>query len=205
MAASMGPGPDVEHHHHHHTGHRWLDVVLGVSAVFISLMSLVLAIQHGKAMERMVEVSSWPYVVVQNTNANLDGSPRFSVWITNSGVGPAKVGSVELFYQGAPQSGARSLIRAMLKINDPNRAIHFLQSDVVGTVLPAREKLNLFDLLPGQVSPGEYQTLHEESPKVQARVCYCSVFDECSVLDQRVDGKPRPVKECPVPRTMFGG
>jgi hypothetical protein len=205
MAASMGPGPDVEHHHHHHTGHRWLDVVLGVSAVFISLMSLVLAIQHGKAMERMVEVSSWPYVAVQNANANPDGSPRFVVWITNSGVGPAKVESVELFYDGVAQPGARSLIRAMLKINDPNRTIHFLQSDVVGTVLPARERLNLFDLLPGQVSPEEYQTLREQSSKVEARICYCSVFDECSVADQRLDRRPKPVKVCPVPKTMFGG
>jgi hypothetical protein len=44
MAAELGPSTDVEHHHHHHTGQRWLDITLGVSAVFISLMSLLLAI-----------------------------------------------------------------------------------------------------------------------------------------------------------------
>jgi hypothetical protein len=44
MSAEMGPPPETEHHHHHHTGHRWLDATLAVSAVFISLMSLFLAI-----------------------------------------------------------------------------------------------------------------------------------------------------------------
>jgi hypothetical protein len=37
-------GPEVEHHDHHHTGRWWLDVVLAVSAVVISLISLFLAI-----------------------------------------------------------------------------------------------------------------------------------------------------------------
>jgi hypothetical protein len=39
-------GPEGEHHHHHHTGNRWLDIVIAVSAVIISLISLFLAIQH---------------------------------------------------------------------------------------------------------------------------------------------------------------
>ena len=86
MAAEMGPGPDVEHHHHHDTGHRWLDITLGVSAVFISLMSLLLAIQHGRAMEKMVQANTWAFVMVEHDTSYPDGSPHFSMWVVNNGV-----------------------------------------------------------------------------------------------------------------------
>ena len=202
MAAEMGPGPDAEHHHHHETGHRWLDVVLGVSAVFISLMSLVLAIQHGRAMEKMVEVSSWPYVSLGFSTAKEDATPRILVMVQNRGVGPAKIESIEVFYKGVPQTDSKSLIRAMLKA-DPAREIGVVRSDIVGGVLPARETVNLFEVLLSQFSPEEYVTLRNEMLHMSSRVCYCSVFDECSVMESTRDGKPEKVKECPVPKTMF--
>jgi hypothetical protein len=203
MAAELGPGPDVEHHHHHHTGHRWLDITLGVSAVFISLMSLLLAIQHGRAMERMVEMSSWPYVVVQDSTARPDGSPRILLNIINSGVGPAKVESIEVFYNGEAQTDPNSLVRSMLKISDPNREMNILESDAVDSVLPARDSRDLMDVLLSKYSTDEYQVLRKAMGKVTYRVCYCSVFDECSVVDSRKDGKAERIKACPVPKTMF--
>jgi hypothetical protein len=203
MAAEMGPGPDVEHHHHHETGHRWLDVVLGVSAVFISLMSLILAIQHGRAMEKMVEMSSWPYVQLGFSTAKEDGTSRIVVMVQNRGVGPAKVESIEVFYKGVPQTDSKAFIRAMLKVTDPTRPIDVLRSDIVGDVLPARETVNLFDVELSHFSPEEYRTLRNELLNMTNRVCYCSVFDECSVIDSSRGGKPEKVKECPVPKTMF--
>jgi hypothetical protein len=203
MGAEMGgPGADVEHHHHHHTGHRWLDVILGVSAVFISLMSLLLALQHGRAMEKMVEMSSWPYVMLQYSNAHLDGSPAFSIAIVNNGVGPAKIETVEVFFDGVPQPGPSALLRAMARISDPNRHVGKITSDILGTVLPAREKLVLLDVLPDQLSREEFAAIHDDSAKLGSRVCYCSVFDECSVMDEQKNQAER-VKACPVPKVMF--
>jgi len=68
----MDPGPSPEiHHHHRHTRRPWLDVTLGLSAIAISLFSAILTMQHGDAMERMVQenarmvqASTWPYVSV---------------------------------------------------------------------------------------------------------------------------------------------
>jgi hypothetical protein len=205
MAAEMGgPGSDVEHHHHHQTGHRWLDVTLGVSAIFISLMSLLLALQHGRAMEKMVEMSSWPYVSIDYSTITRDARPRMSMEIANNGVGPAAVESVEVFYRDVPQSDPKALIRAMLKVTDPARGIDALQSDVIGTVLPARDSRVLFDVLLDRFTPEEYQTLRHESAELTWQVCYCSVFEECSVLDGRKAApKPEHVKACPVPKVMF--
>jgi len=204
MGAEMGPGPDVEHHHHHHTGHRWLDITLAISAVFISLISLLLALQHGRAMEKMVEMSSWPYVSIDHSTLTRDARPRISMEIMNSGVGPAMVESVEVFYRDVPQSDPKALIRAMLKVTDPGRGIDVLQSDVIDTVLPARESRVLFDVMLDRFTPEEYQTLRHESDELTFQVCYCSVFEECSVLDGRkVVPRPDRVKACPVPKVMF--
>lgn len=204
MGMEMGPGPEVEHHHHHQTGHRWLDITLAVSAVFISLMSLVLAIQHGHAMEKMVEVSSWPSMAVQFANAERDGTPHFSVWAVNNGVGPAKLESIEIFVEGKAQSGPSALLQSLLKGTDSERKLEFTTGDVVDMVFPARETITLLDVLPGQFTPEQVQTIRVESAKIQARVCYCSVFDECWVLDQRKSNRAEPVKACTVPKVMFG-
>jgi len=202
MAAEMGPGPDVEHHHHHHTGHRWLDITLGVSAVFISLMSLLLALQHGRAMEKMVEVSSWPYAIIGTSDERPDGSPRFAIEVVNRGVGPARIVTVEVWYAGVAQTDPKSLLRAMLKISDPNREIHVLSSTVVDTVLPARDSVTVVEA--ERLSPEDYLALSNESSKLHTRICFCSVFNECWVLERKGERfEPEPVKVCPVPKTMF--
>ena len=205
MGAEMGPGPDVEHHHHHHTGHRWLDVTLGVSAVFISLMSLLLAIQHGNAMEKMVQVSSWPYVLMDSSNAMPDGTRRVRLLIRNKGVGPAKIESIEVFYDDQAQADAQQLLRAMLKITDPAERIRAGYSDILDTVLSAREEAALLQVFPEFVTPQQLDTLSKEMGRLDYRVCYCSVFDECTIWDSRPAAALRlqPAKACPVPKTMF--
>lgn len=204
MSIEVGPGPETEHHHHHHTGHKWLDVVLAVSAVFISLMSLFLAIQHGRVMERMVEANTWPYVMVIYSTANRDGTPHTTIQIENKGVGPAKIESLELFYNQVAQPNPQALLKAMLKPVDPGHHFPVLQSDVIDLVLAAREEIPFVDIHPENFTPAEYATLRQEVPKVHFRVCYCSVFDECSVLDtQVVPTRAVAVKSCPVPKVQF--
>ncbi len=116
MSVDMAPPPEVEHHHHHRTGRGWLDVTLAVSAVFISLISLFLAIQHGRVMEKMVEASTWAFVTVDFSNADpTTFTPHTRLSVTNKGVGPAKIESLEVFYRGIPQPGPRALVNAILK------------------------------------------------------------------------------------------
>lgn len=46
------------HQHPAHTGHSWLDVVLALTAMFVSVVSLVVAIEHGRTMERMADANT---------------------------------------------------------------------------------------------------------------------------------------------------
>src|SRR5580704_7329630 len=74
--------PEAPHSHPSHTGHRWLDIVLGLSAMFVSVVSLVVAVEHGRTMERMadantrmVDANSWPFVEFDSHNADEKGNP----------------------------------------------------------------------------------------------------------------------------------
>jgi hypothetical protein len=203
MAAEMGPAPETEHHHHHHTGHRWLDVTLGVSAVFISLMSLFLAIQHGRVMERMVAASTWPYVMARFSDSNPDGTPHVSLFVSNKGVGPAKIETLEVFYHGVAYPGGEALLKAIVKPVDPSRHLPFIQSDVVDSVMAANEIVTIVDVNPRDYTPEETASLRRATPELQFRVCYCSVFDECSVLDMPKATRPFAVKACSVPEIPF--
>jgi hypothetical protein len=205
MSAEMGTPPETEHHHHHHTGHKWLDVTLAVSAVFISLMSLFLAIQHGRVMEKMVEANTWPFVMVYVSTSNLDATPHVSIHVANKGIGPAKIESLEVFDSGVPQGGTQPLLRTMLKATDPSRHIPVIRSDVVDEVLAARDDFSIVDLDARNFTAQETELLQAGVAKLTFRVCYCSVFDECSVLDTgKSPIRPVSIKACPVPEIPFG-
>jgi hypothetical protein len=205
MSAEMGPPPETEHHHHHHTGHRWLDATLAVSAVFISLMSLFLAIQHGRVMEKMVQANTWPFVMVYVSTSNLDATPHVSIHVANKGIGPAMVESLEVFNNGVAQRGTQALLRALLKSTDLGRHIPAVRSDVVDEVLAARDDFSIVDLDARNFTPQETDLLQSGVARLTFRVCYCSVFDECSVLDTRKTPiRPVSTKACAVPEVPFG-
>jgi hypothetical protein len=198
----VDPGSETGHHPHH-TGHRWLDITLAVSAAVVSLVSLFLALQHGRVMERMVEASTWPYVVIDHSNANPDGTPHVVLTIRNKGVGPAKIESIEVFYQGKALAGPRALLGAILAPVDPGRRVRILQSDIIDSVLSPKESINLIDLEAKEYSADEYAKIGVAFGELTFRTCYCSVFDECSVLDTRKALRPVVVKACAVPDRMF--
>jgi hypothetical protein len=199
------PAPEVEHHHHHRTGRGWLDITLAVSAVFISLMSLFLAIQHGRVMEKMVEASTWAFVTVASSTADAASfSPHPRLTVINKGVGPAKIEDLEIFYQGVAQPGPHALVKAILKTGEPEILHGFLESTVQGVVLSAKEEVNFVDFGVNKYSPEQSTALSRAVSAVKFRVCYCTVLDRCSVVDSRKDERhPEPVKACPAPDTPF--
>src|ERR1700679_2317158 len=75
--------PEVEHAHHRHTGRPGLDVLLGVSAVSISFISLFLAIANGRAMERLVQSNSWPFIQIGISDVEPDSTPHIRLFIVN--------------------------------------------------------------------------------------------------------------------------
>src|ERR1700704_6133355 len=91
MYRAMIDAPEAPHQHHPaHTGRRWLDISLALSAMFVSVVSLIVAVEHGHTMERMadantkmVEANSWPFISFDTHDLNEQGKADVRLVLTN--------------------------------------------------------------------------------------------------------------------------
>jgi hypothetical protein len=195
--------PEVEHSHHRHTGRPWLDVLLGVSAVSISFISLFLAIANGRAMERLVQSNSWPFIQIGSSDVEPDSTPHIRLFIVNKGVGPARIESLEVTYNGTPMRSPRGLLNAMLGRTTVPPHPRMVVSSIVHNVLAAKEQISFFDVKPEDLSAEDYAAIDRGLQKVNFLACYCSVFDECWIADSPKTRQPSKVKRCPASQNDF--
>jgi hypothetical protein len=208
-----GVMPEASHAHAPHahgSGVRWLDVIVTVSVVFLSILSLVVSIEHGKTMEKMVdqnqkmvEASTMPILEIFGRQFDDSGKPFFREVISNGGVGPAIIDRFETRYKGVVYTDEDALLRAccaaaQLKAEKKGHTqIHY--SNVSGFVLPAHQEIDPITIMPDKVGMELFRDflIIREKDEITYHACYCSVLNECWETD--FDHKrPTPVKECKV-------
>lgn len=205
---------DVETHaesHAHKTGHRWVDMVIAFSALFISLVSLGVAIIHGRTMEnmaaanaRLVAANSWPFLAYGAGLNTVDGIPTIHMQVVNTGVGPAKVESAELVWKGVSYRRDQDFLAACCGYEPEAGRIstlNFLPSQV----LRAGERI-VFLGFQQPAGPEVFAALQRAmlSRDLQLHICFCSIFDECWKSDMTTHSlKPKPVQACVEPKVQF--
>lgn len=201
----MALEPEHPHAHGHKTGLPWLDLVMGVSVVFISVMSLVVSVNHGRTMEklvheneRMVAANTMPYL--EFSGSELDektGQPRLSLNLKNGGVGPALIDWLDVRFKGRslpPAAFFKACCVQGMVGRFPKGVVY---SNVSNTVLPARETVELL-VISAAAEPEVRQAAAAARQHLTARACYCSVLEECWLTDFG-RGRPKRVPDCRVP------
>jgi len=205
--------PEVEHAHGPHghgSGVRWLDVIVTVSVVFISVISLVVSIEHGKSMEKMVDqnqklvvASTLPILSIFWRELDDTGKPMLQETISNGGVGPAIIVKFEIRYKGVAYDDHRALLRACCAASylkaQKNGHPKVYYSNVSGLILSARQDMYPITIKPDKDALDLYSDFRnvKDSDDITYHACYCSVLNECWETD--FDRKrPQPVKECKV-------
>ena len=197
-------------HHPHKTHHQWVDMVVAFSALFISLVSLGVAILHGRTMEnmakanaRLVSANSWPFLSYSAGWETLDGGLFAHMRVVNQGVGPAKIESVELVWKGTAYRTDQEFLKACCGF-DP--AAKLSGSDLLSSeVVRAGERVPFLEFKQSD-NPAVFSALQKAalSHDLQLRVCYCSIFDECWQSDlTTLSLKPTPVQACVQPKIPF--
>lgn len=199
-------GPEVHVPHAPHTGHRWWDFAIGGTALLVSVISLYVAVHHGEIMEKLVAANSWPNVQL-STNVGSASAPdrvRFEIALTNNGVGPARVETVELWTGNTPIVDANQ-IGKLIKANGGGQTLNVQVegATVIGSVLGARETI-----VPLSIATTDRErwglAMVKTAAAMESRVCFCSVFDECHIADSRTKaGRPARVDACPAAPTSF--
>lgn len=195
---------------------HWLEYITTAVAVIVSLTSLWVAIGSEEANRQMVAASSWPFLQVGSSSVDPSGHSVLSFGVSNSGVGPAKIRTFEVFYKGHPVRGAVELMRACCApkftrmgpsdVAHPDPNDYFITGGVPGTVIRAGETRNfiIYGLSPH--TEDTWRILDRQRQRnITYRICYCSVFDECwqNTLKGRDQLDPVRVKTCPVPAVGY--
>jgi hypothetical protein len=198
--------PEEPHHHPAHTGRRWLDMVLALSAMFVSVISLIVAVEHGRTMDRLVTANSWPFVQFATHNLDEHDSPMVRLVLTNEGIGPARIETFELWWNGQPMSSPKALMDACCLTSPVERAQQQASTMFVGAAAPnilrAGEHVDFFGVAGNQHNADLFDKLNVERDKITVRVCYCSVFDECWRSSGETTRTDR-VAACPTPAVPF--
>jgi len=207
----MIPAPEHSHGAHAHgTGIRWIDLIVASSAIFISVVSLVVSIEHGKTMEKMVdqnqkmvEASTMPILTIFGREFDESGKPMVQETLSNSGVGPALIDWFEVRYKGVVYTDHSALLRACcaaaLVKSKKHTHTQVFYSNVSGFILPARQDLYPITIKPDKDGLDLYNAFNRvrDGDDLTFRACYCSVLNEC--WETNFDNKrPQPVKECRV-------
>lgn len=153
----LAPAPDHDHAHHHGTGLPWLDIIVGLSAIFISVVSLVVSIEHGRTMEKMVTqnekmvtANTLPFLTQSDSSLDLETrKPAFRMTVRNGGVGPAIIDWFQFRYKDKPYGDLPSLLRACCSSAlAPGHTAGVVYSNLSGTLLPARDTVDVIFFLP---------------------------------------------------------
>jgi hypothetical protein len=206
--------PETGHHAEpHRSGHKWFDIAVAIGLLFVSVSSLYVALQSHKTLEemvdankRLVEANSWPYLGYGTSNAEGPDKNTILMRITNNGVGPAKIETVELKWNGKAQRTASDFLRACCGYKLDPAHDRLWRDLVTGRVLRAGESISFITLfhLPGDDPVWTKLDRARLSPALSVGICYCDVFDKCWTEDVlRMSLTPRHVDRCEAAPTPY--
>ncbi len=205
------------------TGVPRFDVAISIAAIVISAVSLYTGIDNARVQHKLLAASSWPFLGALVSNGD-GGKDDIVIGLANSGVGPAKLKSFELFYKGQPlRSGIDLLQRCcglaadvptirrqlpggfgysvadetVLRAGESDDVLTFHQGAAAAGSLPAKGAA-----MRGAADPQVMRRLTAEISHVTFRACYCSVLDECWIGDLWTT-RTTPVAACPAPEHPF--
>lgn len=188
----------------HRTGFFWLDMLVALSAVVISVASLFVAQRADRTQERLLAASVWPYVEFTTSNF-LNNKRLVALTLRNAGVGPARIRWMTIQYNSKLLADPRELLHTCC---DPQSA-HMLTktlvtSTVTHTVLVPHESRDFMLVTPNAQDKIAFTAFDHARNQLHVRVCYCSVLGDCYLLDNASDDNdPKSVQNCNPPREML--
>lgn len=162
------------------------DRITALSAVFIGACAVAVSLYTAYLQRSQVEAQTWPFLQLwRSDDAHI-------LYLSNRGVGPARIRDVHLRVDGEEAS---SFADALSRIaGKPVQPLH--QSYFARRALAANEDVQMLEL-----AADDYAALRASRHRMTLAICYCSVLNECYLLDENAeheDDYVRSVRKCPV-------
>lgn len=189
---------------------HWLEYMSTGAVLAISLLSLWVAIGTEDANEKMVDASSWPLLQVETGNSDDQGRHIITFNLTNSGVGTAKLETVELFWHGTAFASSQAYLRACcgfppfhptLQSGLP-APLQKVSQRLADRAVRAGDEISVLRVPLDGNSAAAWNRLDAERFNTTYRACYCSVFDQCWTSNFQ-DLHPVRVDKCETPKVKY--
>jgi hypothetical protein len=189
-----------------------LQTALAVIGIFTGAVALYAALNESDSASKQLYASVWPHIETGSDRFTKEAvarrdefhgieGPLFRFTVLNSGIGPARIASVQVIVDDKPQlSWAQALESLIGPINTT-----FGSSTLGGRVIRAGETVYPLTLMgePAQRLEDALSGSADRSQRIAMRICYCSVFDQCwlkedqAAREDAARGEPRSVEKCP--------
>lgn len=161
----------------------WIAIgALAVSA--LAMLSSALQVGLQRSQER---AAVWPHLSLGTSYSGVG----FAYVVQNKGMGPALVRHVDIRLDGQSVDGWRGVLAALFGPDHPYGWDRVRATDVQDRVLAAGERVEAFAIgWDERVRPA-----FANASRLEVRVCYCSVLDDCWITRAGVDHDE--VDRCP--------
>lgn len=168
------------------TGHSFKnpEMIIAGSALIVSLITAFASIYSAFIDRAYARSSVWPRVEIHSSYHN--NAPYFSYIVNNKGTGPAVIKYARLSYNNKVLKSWPDYLQML-----SGRAVGHTQSNIGSIVLSAGESIK-----PIETRDKEVTTLLADEDSLQIELCYCSIYDECWLVD-RINN-PTPVAQCTI-------
>lgn len=170
---------------------RW-DATAAIIASLIGLLALVVSGYTAYIQRQQVRAEVWPWLVAGNDDL------QRALLVYNRGVGPAIVGSVQIFVDGKPETDWHHVLAA-LGIPKPK---DFYQATINPNVLTPESEFPIIRF-PDET---DWKTFRNAAlDRMTMDICFCSTLGECWMYSDRhpIGYKQstdlvKPIARCPV-------
>ncbi|MEN0048040.1 MAG: hypothetical protein AAF806_13355 [Bacteroidota bacterium] len=157
------------------------DKILSLSAMFISLCTLIVFVYQTRLIREQQHMSVLPYLQMGNGGTH---TPNYVYGLRNTGIGPAILTDIKV------QKGEGKIftdINPYIKANrNPKDTIGYYHTNIkVGTLIPEKEVIELIKLYDGKIKNGQklYDVLND--PDLRIEIEYQSVYgDKWKITNQ---------------------
>jgi hypothetical protein len=164
-----------------------IELLLGISATFLSLAALVVSIFQTKIAREQQQASVWPRLATSSDVLDLN----FYFTISNQGVGPAIIKSVNTIYKGRKYSSLSELLLQQTGRLDGGYLYGNLEQEMV---LKAGDEYELFKITRND-EPLSFKLRDVvQDSSFHFQIGYADVYGNCWQFDRN---KVSPVGKCP--------
>ena len=175
-------------------------LLVTIPTFVISLALAYATFVQADATRKIQQSETWPFVSYGTSDITDEGVDEISFALGNDGVGPARLKQLEFLYDGKPMESPRKFLQACCG-DVPERPTPFTSSKFEVVLRPG-EATKFIRLVKRPDNLAVWDRLEVERWKVAVRACYCSIFDDCWVMDSRKQD-PESIAACPADWTKF--